>query len=181
MGNGIRVEIIEQKIFMIRGQKVMLSSHLAELYEVEPKALTQAVKRNIDRFPSDFMFQLSWKEAESLRSQIVTLEDESNKLSRRGKYSKYLPHAFTEQGIAMLSSILRSKRAIQVNIAIMRAFVKLRQILSSNRKLAYKLTELERKIEKHDEDIQVIFDAIRKLMAPLPVKPKPLIGFHPNR
>ncbi len=181
MERTMRVEIIEQKIFIIRGQKIMLSSHLAGLYVVEPKVLIQAVKRNIERFPSDFMFQLSWKEAESLRSQIVTLKSASNKLSKRGKYSKYLPYAFTEQGIAMLSSVLHSKRAIQVNIAIMRAFVKLRQIISTDRKLAYKLAELERKIEKHDEDIQAIFEAIRQLMAPPPVKPKPQIGFKPDR
>ena len=182
MGNELVPEqVIEPKIFMIRGHKVMLSRHLAELYEVEPKVLIQAVKRNTDRFPSDFMFQLSWKEAGSLRSQFVTLENGSNELSKRGKYSKYLPYAFTEQGIAMLSSVLRSRRAIQVNIAIMRAFVRLRQIISTNKKLAYKLKELEHKIEKHDEDIQAIFEAIRQLMAPPPIKPKPQIGFHSNR
>jgi phage regulator Rha-like protein len=180
MGEGLVPEqVIEPKIFMIRGQKVMLSIHLAELYAVQPKVLMQAVKRNIDRFPSDFIFQLSGKEADSLRSQIVTLENESDKLSKRGKYSKYLPYAFTEQGIAMLSSVLHSKRAVQVNITIMRAFVKLRQILSVNRKLASKLKELEYRIEKHDEHIQAIFNAIHKLMTPPPVKPKPRIGFHP--
>jgi len=127
------------------------------------------------------MFQLSWKEAGSLRSQFVTLENGNNELSKRGKYSKYLPYAFTEQGIAMLSSVLRSRRAMQVNIAIMRAFVRLRQIISTNKKLAYKLKELEHKIEKHDEDIQAIFEAIRQLMALQPVKPRPQIGFHSNR
>ncbi len=167
-------ERIEQKIFMIRGHKVMLSTHLAKLYGVKVKALTQAVKRNIERFPDDFTFQLTWEEVEFLRSQIVTLKSRS---SKRGKHVKYLPYAFTEQGVAMLSSVLRSKRAIQVNIAIMRAFVKLRQILSTHKELVHKLAELEKKIEKHDTEIKSIFDAIRQLMAP-PVKPKGRIGFH---
>ncbi|OIO33806.1 MAG: hypothetical protein AUJ70_02540 [Candidatus Omnitrophica bacterium CG1_02_40_15] len=161
-------EVIEPKIFMIRGHKVMLSTHLAELYEVEPKVLIQAVKRNIERFPKDFMFLLTKKEVMNLKSQFVT--------SSWGGIRRANPYAFTEQGVAMLSSVLRSKRAIQVNIAIMRAFVKLRQILSMNKALACKLAELERK-EKHDEDIQAIFEAIRQLMAPLPLKKKPQIGF----
>ena len=164
-------EVIERKIFMIRGHKVMLDRDLARLYGVPVKRLNEQVKRNIKRFPEDFMFQLIWKEAEFSRSQIATL--------KHGKNIKYLPYAFTEQGVAMLSSVLNSKRAVQVNIAIMRAFVKLRQILSMNKELAYKLNELEHKIERHDEDIQAIFEAIRRLTAPLPVKPKPQIGFHP--
>ncbi|MDD2679942.1 MAG: ORF6N domain-containing protein [Candidatus Omnitrophica bacterium] len=167
-------ELIERKIFLLRGQKVMLSIHLAKLYGAQVKALIQAVKRNVERFPEDFMFQLTSGEAYCLRSQIVTLD---NKGSGRGKYSKFLPYAFTEQGVAMLSSVLRSKKAVQINIAIMRAFVKLRQILSHHKELAYKLGELERKISKHDEDIRNIFEAIRQLMTP-PEKPKRRIGFH---
>jgi len=160
-------EAIEQKILMIRGCKIMLDRELARLYRVPTKVLIQAVKRNIDRFPLDFMFQLNEVEFDNLRSQFVT--------SRWGG-RRYLPYAFTEQGVSMLSSVLRSKRAIQVNIAIMRAFVKLRQILSTHKELAHKLAELERKIEKHDTEIKAIFDAIRQLMAPS-VKPKGRIGF----
>jgi len=167
-------ESIESKIFLLRGQKVMLSIHLAKLYGVKVKVLMQAIKRNIERFPEDFMFQLTLEEAKSLRSQFVTL---NNKGSKRGKHLKFMPYAFTEQGVAMLSSVLHSKKAVQVNIAIMRAFVKLRQILFHHKELAYKLEELERKISGHDEDIQNIFEAIRQLMAP-PEKPKRRIGFH---
>ena len=169
-------EVIENKIFMIRGRKVMLGMHLARLYDVETKVLIQAVKRNIERFPEDFMFQLTWEEAQSLRSQIVTLNNDSLK---RGRHLKYLPYAFTEYGVAMLSSVLNSERAIQVNIAIMRTFGKLREILSTHKELVHKLEELERKFEKHDTEIQSIFDAIRQLMAPPPEKPKRRIGFLP--
>jgi len=160
-------EVVERKIFLLRGQKVMLSNHLAQLYGVKTSALIQAVRRNIDRFPRDFMFLLSRKEIMNL-SQIVI----SSKL-------KHAPnvYAFTEQGVAMLSSVLRSKRAIQVNIAIMRAFVKLRRIISNHKDLVHKLNELERKIEKHDVEIKDIFEAIRQLMLP-PEKPKRRIGFH---
>lgn len=160
----VPVEVIEQKIFMVRGHKVMISTHLAELYGVETRVLIQAVKRNIERFPQDFMFPLNREEIMRI-SQIVTSL----------KFSKSV-YAFTEQGIAMLSGILHSKRAIQVNIVIMRAFVKLRQILSTHKELAYKLKELERKIEKHDTEIHAIFEAIRQLMMP-PEKPKHKIGF----
>jgi len=168
----ITQNLIENKIFLIRGQKVMLSSHLAQLYRVTTSALVQAVKRNIERFPDDFMFKLTDKEAKLLVSQNVIPSIKS--------LGGYLPYAFTEQGVAMLSSVLRSKRAIQVNIAIMRAFVKLRQILSTHKELAYKLTELERKIEKHDTEIKAIFQAIRQLMA-VPKKPKRRIGFHAEK
>jgi phage regulator Rha-like protein len=167
-------ELIEHKIFLLRGQKVMLSIHLAKLYGVQIRALMQAVKRNNERFPADFMFQLTPEEIQSSRSQFVIL---NNKGLKRGKNLKYLPYAFTEQGVAMLSSVLHSKKAVQINIAIMRAFVKLRQILSNHKKLAYKLGELERKISKHDGDIRNIFEAIRQLMAH-PEKPKRRIGFH---
>jgi len=167
-------ELIGHKIFLLRNQKVMLSIHLAKLYGVQTKALMQAVKRNNERFPEDFMFQLTPEEAQSSRSQFVTL---NNKDFKRGKNLKYLPYAFTEQGVAMLSSVLHSKRAVQINIAIMRAFVKLRQILSNNKELAHKLEELERNVSKHDENIRNIFEAIRQLMAP-PEKLKRRIGFH---
>lgn len=160
-------EIVEPKIFMIRGHRVMLDRDLAELYGVETRVLNQAVRRNVDRFPADFMFVLTREEISNL-SQIVI----SSKI-------KHAPNVFvfTEQGVAMLSGVLNSKRAVHVNIQIMRAFVRLRQVLSVNKELACKLNELEHKIEKHDEDIRVIFEAIRKLMVPLPVKPKPQIGF----
>jgi len=162
-------ELIERKIFLLRGQKTMLSIHLAKLYGIKVKVLIQAIKRNIERFPEDFMFQLSDEEFEILKSQFVT--------SSWGGIRRANPYAFSEQGVAMLSSVLRSRKAVQVNIAIMRAFVKLRQILFHHKELAYKLEELERKISKHDEDIQNIFEAIRQLMAP-PEKPKRRIGFH---
>jgi len=167
-------ERIEKRIFLLRGHRVMLSADLAELYEVKPKAFIQAVKRNLERFPEDFMFRLTTEESQALRSQIVTLE------TGRGKYPKYLPYAFTEQGVAMLSSVLRSKRAIQVNIVIMRAFVQLRRMLTTHRKLAQKLLGLERRIETHDEQIQSIFEAIRQLMAP-PEPQRRRIGFQPGR
>jgi phage regulator Rha-like protein len=180
MGEGlVSREGIEQKIFIMRGQRVMLSSHLAKLYGVETKALIQAVKRNIERFPKDFMFQLTWDEIHSLRSQFVTLESENEISSKKGKHSKYPPFAFTEQGVAMLSSVLRSKRAIHVNIAIMRAFVRLRGFLSTHKELAHKLSALEKKIEKHEVEIQAIFEAIRQLMEPpAEEKSKRRIGFH---
>ncbi len=161
-------DIIERTIFMIRGHRVLLDNNLARLYGVPTKRLNEQVRRNIRRFPEDFMFQLTKEEDNSLRSQNATL--------KRGQHSKYLPYAFTEQGVAMLSSVLHSERAIQVNIAIMRAFVRLRQILATHKELAHKLTELERKIEKHDTEIQTIFNAIRQLMTP-PEKPKRKIGF----
>jgi len=162
-------EVIEKKIYLIRGHKVMLDRDLAKLYGVSTKRINEQVRRNIKRFPEDFMFQLTKAEDNSLRSHFATL--------KRGQHSKYLPYAFTEQGVAMLSSVLHSERAIQVNIAIMRAFVKLRQILATHKELAYKLSELERKIERHDTEIKAIFDAIRQLMTPAE-KPKRKIGFY---
>jgi phage regulator Rha-like protein len=147
----------------------MLSNHLAILYQVEAKRLIQAVKRNKGRFPEDFMFQLTNEEFQNLKSQIVT--------SSWGGLRRNPPYAFTEQGVAMLSSVLRSERAVRVNIAIMRAFVKLREILSTHKDLAQKLNELEHKIERHDEEITAIFEAIRQLMAPPPREPKRRIGF----
>jgi phage regulator Rha-like protein len=162
------LERIEKSIFLIRGYKIMLSNHLAELYGVETRVLIQAVKRNIDRFPKDFMFQLSKKEFENLKSQIV--------ISSWGGARRALPYAFTEQGVAMLSSVLKSKRAVHVNIQIMRAFVKLRKILSTHKELAQKLKELELKMDSHDQQIQAIFEVINQLLTPTE-KPKEKIGF----
>ena len=162
----IPVEIIERKIYLFRGHKVMLDSDLAELYEVSTRRLNEQVKRNVARFPADFMFQLSEEEAENLRSQFAT-----SSASHGGR--RYLPYVFTEQGVAMLSSVLHSERAIQVNIAIMRTFVKLRQMLASNAELARKLAAMEK---KYDTQFKVVFDAIRQLMTP-PEKPKKKIGF----
>ena len=164
----IPIEFIENKIYLIRNKKVMLSVDLAELYGVETRVLNQAVKRNIERFPEDFMFTLTENEANSLVSQNV--------IPHKKYFGGHLPYAFTEQGIAMLSSVLKSKRAIDVNILIMRAFVKMRQILSTHKELADKLNELEDKYEKHDKDIKAIIDAIRQLMAP-PEKSARKIGF----
>lgn len=163
----VLVERITQAILLIRGHKVMLDSDLAELYGVATKVLIQAVKRNIDRFPEDFMFQLTEQELGNLRSQFVT----SSWGGRR-----YPPYAFTEQGVAMLSSVLRSDRAIHVNIEIMRAFVRLRRMLASNAELARKLAALER---KYDAQFKVVFDAIRELMTPPEPKKKRPIGFGP--
>jgi hypothetical protein len=160
---------VERIILLIRGQKVILDSDLAQLYGVTTGNLNKAVKRNIDRFPNDFMFQLTPEEHKSLRFQFGSLE--------KGRHSKYLPYAFTEQGVAMLSSVLRSNRAIEVNIAIMRAFVRLRQILATHKELSRKLEDLERKLGDHDEQIKTIFEAIRQLMLPPDKKGKKKIGF----
>ena len=153
---------------LIRGQKVMLDRDLADLYGVETRILVQAVKRNAERFPSDFMFKLKQEEFDSLRSQFVISK------GRGGR--RYLPYAFTEQGIAMLSSVLRSKRTVQVNIAIMRVFVRLREMLATHKELARKLAELEQHLEGHDQQIQTIFEAIRQLMSPTE-RSKTKIGF----
>jgi len=148
----------------------MLDADLAALYGVEVRTLNQAVKRNAARFPSDFMFRLSWEEAERSRSQIVTL----NGAGVRGRNMKYLPHAFTEQGVAMLSSVLKSGRAVQVNVEIMRTFVRLRGLIGNNRELAKRLDDLE---SKYDRQFKVVFDALRELMAsPVPA-PRRRIGF----
>jgi ORF6N domain len=163
----IPAERIENSILLIRDQKVLLDADLAALYGVETKALVRAVKRNIERFPEDFMFQLTAEEFDTLRSQFGT--------SSQWGGRRYAPYAFTEQGVAMLSSVLRSERAVEVNIAIMRAFVRLREMLSSHAGLARRLDELE---QRYDEHFRVVFDAIRQLMAPLtePEK-KRRIGF----
>ena len=163
----IPTERIERCILLIRGQKVMLDSDLAELYGVPVKVLNQAVKRNARRFPDDFMFQLTRQEFTDLRSQSVT--SSSGWGGRRTP-----PYAFTEQGVAMLSSVLNSDRAIDVNIVIMRAFVKLRELLASNADLSRRLDELE---AKYDEQFKIVFDAIRQLMKPAPEKKRRKIGF----
>jgi phage regulator Rha-like protein len=159
-------EIIESKIYLIRGKKVMMDRDLAVLYGVETKVLNQAVKRNPQRFPDDFMFRLSGEEIRDLlRSQSVTL--------KRGQHYKYLPYVFTENGVAMLSTVLNSEKAIQVNIQIMRTFTRLKEIMLSHKDLSRRLDDLE---TKYDGQFRVVFEAIRQLMAP-PLKPKRKIGF----
>ena len=197
---------VERSIYLIRGEKVMLDYDLAELYGVDTGALNRAVKRNRDRFPGDFMFQVDEDEWERLRCQIgistkgarassaalrfqsgtsnklaskgssgLRFQNETSKSGRGGR--RYLPYAFTEQGVAMLSSVLRSTRAVQVNIAVMRTFVRLREMLLSNANLARKLSDLEK---KYDTQFKVVFDAIRELMTP-PETPKRQIGFHASK
>jgi len=161
---------VDSRIVVVRGHRVLLDADLARLYGVGVKALNQAVRRNLERFPADFMFQLSWEEAERSRSQIVTLIE----AGERGRNIKYRPYAFTEQGVAMLSSVLRSKRAAQVNVEIMRAFVRLRDLIGHNRNLASRLDDLE---SKYDRQFKVVFDAIRELMTPPQPAPKRRIGF----
>lgn len=165
----IPIERIAQSIRWIPGQKVLLDSDLAALYGVTTGNLNKAVKRNSDRFPSDFMFELKPEELTDLKFQFG--------ISRWGGRRRSRPHVFTEQGIAMLSSVLHSERAIKVNIAIMRAFVRLRQILATNREVAKKFSELEQRVGKHDDEIDAILEAIRQLMAP-PYRPRREIGFH---
>ena len=171
---------VERRILLIRGQNVMLSSDLAQLYGVQTGALNRAVKRNSARFPQDFMFQLSKKDWDSLKCQIgisSSSEEGSQNVTLGWGGSRLPPFAFTEQGVAMLSSVLRSPRAVQVNIAIMRAFVRLREMLMSNADLARKLLALE---NKYDAQFRVVFDAIRELMEGPPLQQKPRIGFHPQ-
>jgi len=163
------VEVIERRILLFRGHKVMLDSHLAQLYAVETRALVQAVKRNLFRFPPDFMFQLKSVETRCLTSQFV--------ISNPGRGGRRtLPYVFTEQGVAMLSTVLHSERAIAVNIAIMRTFVRLRQILTTHKQLAERLATMEK---KYDGQFTEVFDAIRRLMAPPPPPQKRPIGFLP--
>lgn len=171
MSLAIPTERIQRVIYLVRGEKVMLDSDLAALYGVETGALNRAVKRNLDRFPPDFMFQLTSTETENLKCQIGIP-------SEWGGRRRSLPYAFTEQGVAMLSSVLSSKRAAQVNIAVMRAFVQVRQVLLGHAELARKLAELEKRIEGHDSAIRSLFEAIRQLMAPPQPQSKPEIGFH---
>lgn len=165
----IPIERIAQRIRHLRGEKVLFDSDLAQLYGVTTGNLNKAVNRNRDRFPSDFMFQLTAEEAKHLIFQI------GRSKGRGGR--RHRPHAFTEQGVAMLSSVLNSERAVKVNIAIMRAFVKLREALATNRELARHFSELEQRVGKHDKEIAAIIEAIRQLMAPVE-KPRREIGFH---
>ncbi len=166
----IKETTIESKIYLIRGQKVMMDSDLAEMYGVETKRLKEQVKRNIDRFPEDFMFELTSEEAEAFsRSQFATL--------KRGYNIKYLPYAFTEHGVLMLSSVLRSKQATEVNIRIMRVYSKMKELLMLNKDILLKLEKLESASDKHDKDIKIIFSYIKKLIEQ-PVKEKTSrIGF----
>ncbi len=164
----VPAERIESRILVIRGHKVMLDTDLAGLYGTTTKALNQAVKRNADRFPPDFMFQLTRQE----KDEVVTNCDHL----RRLKYSPTLPYAFTEHGAVMLASVLNSPVAVQASIQVVRAFIRLRQILAAHKELARKLAELERRIEAHDEHIMALFEAIRQLTEP-PEKPRKRIGF----
>ena len=162
----VPIDIIQNRIFLIRGKKVMLSTHLAELYEVEHKVLMQSVKRNINRFPDDFMFQLNKQEFRNLKSQFVTLEIHSPRAN---------PFAFTEQGVAMLSSVLRSDRAVEVNIQIMRTFVKLREILLEYSELSHRLDDMEK---KYDRQFTIVFKALEQMIPPVKKKD---IGFKPGK
>ena len=168
MNDLVPIERIESRIYLIRGQKVMLDRDLAELYGVETKYLNRQVKRNLKRFPEEFMFQLTMEE----KNEVVTNWHHLKEL----KYSYHLSFAFTEHGVAMLASVLNSERAIKISILIIKAFIKLRQILSTHKELARKLSELETRVEKHDSAIVAIFEAIRQLMAPAE-EPAKKIGF----
>lgn len=165
--------VVEQRIFLIRGKKVMINRDLAELYDVETKYLNRQVRRNKERFPEEFMFQLMPNE----RDELVTNWHRFESM----KHSSVLPYVFIEHGVAMLASVLNNGIAVKISITIIKTFVKLQALLPTHKELNYKLAELERKVEKHDENIHVIFEAIRKLMAPPPIKPKPQTGFKSDR
>lgn len=167
----VTTETIESKILLIRGQKVMLDADLAELYGVETRALNQAVKRNPERFPEDFMFQLTKAE----KTEVVTNCDHLARL----KFSPSLPHAFTEHGSIMAASVLNSPRAIEISLHVVRAFVRMRELVAGNKELAQKLNQLERKVGAHDKAIAEIINAIRQLMAPSEPNKKRTIGFAP--
>jgi hypothetical protein len=180
----IPVEVIERAILQMRGQRVILDADLAELYGTTTKAFNQAVKRNLERFPADFMFQLTAEEAEGTRSQTVTANLRSqivtsSSASRGGR--RYLPYAFTEHGAIMAASVLNTPRAIEASVYVVRTFVKLRELLSTHKELAGKLAELERKVGSHDVAIQSLVTAIRRLMEPPPAPPRPRIGFHTTK
>ncbi|HAN00725.1 MAG TPA: DNA-binding protein [Marinilabiliales bacterium] len=163
-------ELIASKIYLIRGEKVMLDTDLSSVYCVETRVLKQAVRRNIDRFPSDFMFELTKEEYEILRSQFVTL--------KRGQHSKYLPFAFTEQGVAMLSSVLNSQRAILVNIQIIRVFVKMREMVTDTLNLKLDIEQIKKKLTNHDKNIELVFSYLDELMEKQETpKPRKAIGF----
>lgn len=172
----VPVEVIQGRIFLIRGHKVMLDKDLAMLYRVPTKRLKEQVRRNLKRFPNDFMFKLTWEETEPSRSQFATL--------KKGQNIKYLPYAFTEQGVAMLSSVLNSDRAIEVNIQIVRVFTKLREMMISHKDLAKKIGELEQKFKQHDKKFILVFEAIKRLLEGPPAepeKPKEPFGFHARK
>ena len=197
--NLIPVERLERQIFLIRGQKVMFDFDLAELYQVPVKVLNQAVKRNLDRFPKDFMFQLTKEESENWKSQIIDSRSQIVTLNmrpqivttsssrfqigtlKRGQNVKYFPYVFTEHGVAMLSSVLRSKRAVQMNILIVRAFVKLREIILSNKELANRMEKVEATQKKHASVIGILANEINKMKRLPPEKPKEPIGFVPKK
>lgn len=166
----VPIEFVERRILLIRGQKVMLDRDLAELYGVETKVLNQTVRRNVERFPADFMFQLTGDEASALRSQSVTLE------KGRGEHTKYAPLAFTELGVAMLSSVLRSRQAVQMNILIMRAFVRLREVLTTHKDLSRKIEQIEGLQKRQGSMIMAVVDEIKKLKD-APQTPRRRIGF----
>ena len=163
-------EVVEKRIFLIRGQKVLMDRDLAELYHVTTRHLKRQVRRNMQRFPEEFMFRLTSEELD----ELVPIWHQF----KTRKHSYVLPFAFTEHGVAMLASVLNSEKAIKVSIVIIKTFVKLREIIATYKDLAHKLEELEGKIGKHDEDIRTIFEAMRQLMAPPPEPPKRKIGFH---
>jgi len=171
-------ELVINKIYVIRGTKVMLDKDLAALYGIETRVFNQAVKRNLERFPGDFMFRLTSEEYQSLRSQIVILE------IGRGKYSKFFPYAFTEQGVAMLSGIINSPKAIAMNIAIMRAFVQIRKVIFENTKIADQFNELEARLGEHDVQLNGIYEAIENLLDDKvdkhTAKDRKRIGFRPD-
>ena len=172
----INESIISNKIYIVRNQKVMLDRDLAELYDVETKRLKEAVKRNIERFPEDFMFEMTSEELENWRSQFAT----SNSDASLSKGLRYKPFCFTEQGVAMLSSVLASERAIKVNIQIIRIFTKMREVLFLHKDILLKLEQIERKTNKHDDEIQLIFNALKSLLNQ-PEKEMEPIGFKRNQ
>jgi phage regulator Rha-like protein len=174
------VELIERRIYLIRNQKVMLDVDLADLYQVPTKRLNEAVKRNQDRFPEDFMFQLTKEEAESLRSQFVISNLRSQIATSSYGGRRYLPYAFTEHGVAMLSSVLNSARAVQMNILIIRAFIKLRDLLATHKDLAARMEKLEATQKKHGSVITILAEEIDHLKKPAPLPPKRRIGFDPE-
>jgi phage regulator Rha-like protein len=164
-------ELVMNKIYLIRGQKVMIDKDLAELYSVETKRLKEAIRRNISRFPEDFMFELTSAEFESLRTQIATLK------KGRGQHPKYMPFAFTEQGVAMLSSVLNSETAIRVNIQIIRVFTRMREMIMTHKDILFQLEKIEKKLSGHDEDIQLIFKYLKQLLTPPEHLTRQKIGF----
>jgi len=169
VGGLVLQEVVEKRIFIIRGQRVMLDRDLAELYGVKTRHLNRQVKRNIKRFPKEFMFQLTRQE----KDELVPIWHQFGKM----KHSYVMPHAFTEHGVAMLASVLNSDRAVKISIIIVNTFVRLREMLSTHKELANKLKELEGKVEKHDTEIQAIFEAIRQLTEPPPAKARVITGF----